>query len=123
MRFRVRGKRNKFGVRIDEVGKAERTVDGILFASKGEAARYQELVLLERAGQISGLKTHPRLPIEIEGEKICEYRGDFEYREDGFPVIEDFKGKQTPEFKLKWKIVKVLYPELIFKITTKRKRR
>lgn len=123
MRFRVRGKRNKFGVRIDEIGRAERTVDGILFASKGEAERYNELVLLLRAGEISGLKLQPKFTIEVEGVKICEYRGDFEYREDGFPVIEDFKGKQTPEFKLKWKLVQALYPELIFKITTKRKRR
>ena len=88
------------------------TVDGITFDSKKESQRYSELKLLEMAGKISRLKMQPRLPIKINGKKICEYRADFYYVEDGVNVIEDVKSEHTrtlPVYRLKKKLVEAVY--------------
>lgn len=85
-------------------------VDGIRFASKGEAARYRELKLLELAGEIACLELQPRYPLVVNGVKIGEYRADFRYAEHGAGVIvEDFKGVRTPVYRLKRLLVKALY--------------
>ena len=87
------------------------TVDGIVFDSRREAVRYQELRLLERAGQITALILQPRLAISVQGVKICEYRGDFEYTDTqtGERILEDVKGVLTPVYRLKKKLVKACY--------------
>lgn len=89
-------------------------VDGIAFASKREAARYQELKLLEKAGEIRGpIELQPRFPIEVAGYKICEYRGDFAYTDkNGRRVVEDVKSPATrniPVYRLKKKLVKAVH--------------
>ena len=75
------------------------TVDGITFASRKEAARYQELRLLERAGAISDLRLQERFELipsqRINGkvvERPVSYVADFVYTEDGATVVEDVKG-------------------------------
>lgn len=84
-------------------------VDGIVFASKREAKRYQELKMLERVGVISALKLQPRFPIAVNGERICVYVADFEYAEKGKRKIEDAKGVKTPVYRLKKKLVEAQY--------------
>jgi hypothetical protein len=84
-------------------------VDGITFHSKKEAARYQELKLLEKAGEITGLELQPRFAIDIKGVHICDYIGDFLYTENGKPVLEDCKGFKTPSYRLKKKLVKAIW--------------
>lgn len=85
-------------------------VDGIRFASKGEAARYRELKLLELAGEIACLELQPRYPLVVNGVKIGEYRADFRYAERGSGVIvEDFKGVRTPVYRMKRLLMKALY--------------
>ena len=97
-------------------------VDGIRFASKKEARRYQELKLLEKAGEITMLELQPKFtfpvynefssgPIKYSSGRKIIYVADFSYRElhktDGIfsdwyeDIIEDVKGVQTPVFKLK----------------------
>ena len=53
------------------------SVGDVLFDSKREAARYQELRLLERAGEITALRVQPRYPLAVNGVPICAYVGDF----------------------------------------------
>lgn len=100
--------------------KDERTLDGIVFASKGEMNRYAELKLLERNGEIKNLTRQPRLKLlkedEVEGLKALYYVGDFIYEENNRFVIEDFKGMETQLFKWKWRLAKEKYPKFIFKI-------
>lgn len=86
-------------------------VDGISFASKKESRRYSELKLLERANRISELRLQPRYKLEVFGELICTYVGDFEYADDEREqlVTEDVKGFETPEFKIKRKLFKAIY--------------
>lgn len=91
-------------------GNIRTTIDGIDFASKAEAKRYQELRLLERAGEIRELELQPRYEITINGHKICTYVGDFYYvGKTGTPTTEDVKGMATPLFKVKAKLFRALY--------------
>lgn len=73
------------------------------FDSKKEERRWNELLLLQRAGKISGLKRQVPfvlIPTQYENGKCVErsvsYKADFTYYEhkDGTPVlvVEDVKG-------------------------------
>lgn len=94
--------------------KAKATVvDGKWFASKKEAKRYGELLLLEKAGIISNLKTQVRFPLNVNDEKVCTYIADFTYFENGQTVIEDTKGFKTPLYKIKKKLMWACYQFLI----------
>ncbi len=83
------------------------TVNGILFDSKREAHRYYELLLLEKAGEISDLKL--QVPYELipkqKGERACIYKADFVYRQNGETIIEDVKGVRTDAYKIKRKLM------------------
>jgi hypothetical protein len=99
-------------------------VDGVRFASKAEARRDAELQLLQRAGKISRVTRQPRFPLVVAGVKVGTYVGDWQYYEilDGpknavREIVEDRKGALTPVFKLKWKIVKALYPDVEFRLS------
>lgn len=104
---------------------ARRTVvDGITFASKGEAERYRQLKLLEYGGRISDLVLQPKFVIQepfIDGCGIrhrgITYRADFQYVDRGNLVVEDFKGEQTEVFKLKMKLFLYRYRNVVFRIT------
>ena len=87
---------------------------GILFDSKWEAERYGQLVMLQRANHIRDLKTQVRFDIIINEQKVCAYIADFTYYEinqDGSEqfIVEDAKGVETPEFKLKKKLMKAVF--------------
>ena len=70
-------------------------VDGILFQSKKESRRYQELKLLERAGEIQGLthhKVYVLIPKSAKFRKV-DYVADFCYTtKAGEFIVEDVKG-------------------------------
>lgn len=93
-------------------------VNSIRFASKREAKRYGELLLLVKAGKIHTLNLQPRYPLVVNDAKIATYVADFSYYEMGkqidWLVVEDSKGMRTPEYKLKKKLFEALYP---YKIT------
>jgi hypothetical protein len=84
-------------------------VDGIRFASKGEANRYKDLRLMQDAGAISDLGLQPRFSLVVNGVKVGTYVADFVYREDGQEVYEDFKGMITPVYRMKKKLVLALF--------------
>jgi hypothetical protein len=87
------------------------TVDGITFDSMGEARRWQELKLLERARLIGCLERQTYFRLEVLGEHICDYRCDFRYVDltTNTFVVEDFKGYRTPEYRLKRKLMKACH--------------
>ena len=87
-----------------------------VFDSIAESKRYKELALLEKAGQIKGLKLQPKFLLQ-EGFKKngktyrkIEYIADFMYIENGKVIIEDVKGIETDVFKLKRKMFEYKYP-------------
>lgn len=95
-------------------GAKKTIVDGHKFDSKKEAARYLELKLLERAGQITELKLQPKfllIPSQRRSDGVLEreaaYHPDFSYVEHGHPVVEDVKSEptKTPDYVLRRKLM------------------
>ena len=83
-------------------------VDGRLFDSKAEAARWQELQLLERAGEIKELERQVEYELipKQKGERAVKYIADFRYIDhEGKTVVEDTKGVKTPVYILKRKLM------------------
>lgn len=80
---------------------------GKTFDSKHEAERYEELKMLEKAGEITGLMHHVKFRIENKNEKNREasYEADFVYLDCKKLrwIVEDAKGFVTDEYKLKKK--------------------
>lgn len=87
------------------------TADGITHDSKTEAQRWEELKLLQKAGDICGLKRQVPIgligrdgPIMTDGgNRQRVYKADFVYVDNalGITVIEDRKGHETDVFNLK----------------------
>ncbi len=96
-------------------------VDGIKFQSKKEANRYQELKLLEKAGEIIHLEWQVKYPLNAETlwsitcAEICSYKLDFQYLDTKKHEwhYEDVKGRKAGPayqlFKLKKKWMKAQY--------------
>jgi len=88
-------------------------VDNIVFDSKKEALRYQQLKLLLKVGKITRLELQPVFKLEVNGQKICTYKADFRYFEKNIlgewsPVVEDVKGMKTQVYNMKKKLMKAL---------------
>lgn len=103
------------------------TIGSKVFDSKKESKRWQELCLLQRAGQITDLqrqvkfvliptqyekfprysdKTGKRLKDGIRTlEQECSYVADFAYMKDGKQVVEDTKGVKTKDYIIKRKLM------------------
>lgn len=117
-------------VRRGKYNARKTTVDNIVFDSQKEARRYQELKLLERAGEIRNLVLQPSYSLNALGVgalPIGVYRADFGYEwrvkvydaqglcragTDGHtwkPVVEDVKGFRTPLYRFKKKFVEAQY--------------
>jgi Protein of unknown function (DUF1064) len=100
------------------------TRDGITFDSQAEARRYDQLLLLERAGEITELVVHQRFEIFPgfirDGKKIqaIYYEVDYAYLEcaSGKWVAEDVKGIRTAVFKIKIKMFLYRYKDIDFRI-------
>ena len=80
------------------------------FASKFEANRYGELLLLQMAGQVENIETQVKYPLDVNGVHICNYIADFRYTDanTGAVVVEDTKGDAKgvmDSFKLKQKLM------------------
>ena len=105
---------------------------GIVFDSKHEMERYRDLYMMQRAGEITDLRTQvpyllippqfdDAVAVEFEDilagekkkkkkpkllERKCEYIADFVYRDgDGRLVVEDAKGVRTKEYLIKRKLM------------------
>lgn len=91
------------------------TIDGVTYDSQGEYRRWCELQLLERAGSIRNLERQKRIPIVINGVKICDVKIDALYFEGQKRVAEDHKSEYTrtlPVWRLKRKLLEAIYPAM-----------
>lgn len=92
-------------------------IDGQVFDSKKEANRYQELLLLEKAGVIKNLTRQVKfvlIPSQRDEngkliERECSYKADFTYEEGIKTVVEDVKGYRTKEYIIKRKLMLYQY--------------
>lgn len=97
--------------------------DGLTFDSQKEHKRYNELLLLEQAGEIKNLRRQVKfllIPTQREPniigprggvkkgkllERECAYIADFVYIQNGKTVVEDTKGVRTKEYVIKRKLM------------------
>lgn len=86
-------------------------VNGLRFDSQKEYNRWRQLVLLEQAGEIQGLRRQvPYVLIEKSRHgRAIKYIADFCYMEGGKEVVEDAKGFKTDIYKLKKRLMAELY--------------
>lgn len=105
-----------------------KTTDGVVFDSAKEARRWEQLLLLQKAGKIVELQrqvayelipaqyeTYPRFSKKgdrlKDGQRLverqCVYYADFVYTdaESGETIVEDVKGVRTKEFVIKRKLM------------------
>lgn len=105
-----------------------RAIDGIVFDSHKEARRWQELLLLQKAGEITELRRqveYELIPAQYEtyerygkdgkrlkdGVRLLErkvtYVADFVYTitETGETIVEDAKGVRTKDYIIKRKLM------------------
>jgi hypothetical protein len=86
--------------------------NGMTFDSKKEAYRYNELLLLERAGVINSLQRQVKYEIIPKSEhgRALYYIADFVYfDEDGTLHVEDVKGIKTQVYLLKKRLLAERY--------------
>lgn len=72
--------------------------NGHSHSSRKEAARCNDLHLLQRAGKIIGLKVEPRFYFSVAGRdvkmrngQVARYTADFTYVENGKQIVEEVK--------------------------------
>ena len=92
---------------------------GLTHASHAEFGRWNQLQILERAGEIRDLKRqvrHRLLPAQYDSngkllERAVDYVSDFEYVDNrtGMTVVEDVKGKRTADYIIKRKLMLWIY--------------
>ena len=93
-------------------------VKGRVFDSRKEARRYQELLILQQAGEIRDLECQVRFPLvppqkykdpvsgRWKAERGVVYIADFVYTtRGGERVVEDVKGVRTKEYIIKRKLM------------------
>lgn len=111
---------------------AKRTeIDGYQFDSLLEAARYHQLKLLVAAGEIFGLTLHPvfelapKKVVGIEAISAIKHELDFSYYEKAKNakhnplIVEDVKGVKTAVWRIKYKLFRVRYPDIHYRVVTK----
>lgn len=87
-------------------------VDGILFDSRKEAARY---CVLRDDPNVKDLELQPKFDLLVtnletgQQKKVGFYKADFRYTLDGEVIIEDVKGVKTSVYNLKKRIIKGIY--------------
>jgi hypothetical protein len=98
--FNMRRLRHKYNA-------AQTVRDGIKFPSKKEANRYDELVLLQRGGEVVMFIRQPMF--DLGGGTT--YKADFLiFWADGNVTVEDVKGMITDAFRRSKKQVEARYP-------------
>lgn len=100
--------------------------DGIIFDSKFEANKWEELKMLERIGIIKDLQRQVRFVLQDayvnnQGKKIkpITYIADFCYTKDGQKIVMDTKGLETEVFRIKKKLFEYKHPEYLFLVIKK----
>lgn len=117
----MKSRRTKFGIDLTRLGRMKRTYKGTLYASQAEARYAKKLDLLHLAGEILGWKGQARVPIRINGHKICDYVADFAVMvAPGLDELHEVKGAETALWKLKRKLVAATSPSLKLRVIDSR---
>jgi len=105
--------------RWNKYGAKKTWKDNILFDSKLESSIYEQLKILQQAGQINDLELQKEFVINVNEKQICIYIADFVFKVKDKTVVADAKGVLTDVFKLKWKLMAAVYPQFDYRIFKK----
>lgn len=100
-------------------------IDGVVFHSRKEARRWQDLQLMQAAGVITGLARQVAFELQPafrdrqgKWQAAIKYVADFSYLEGGQLIAEDVKGGPvTQVFALKAKLFRRKFPDIELRIT------
>lgn len=93
------------------------TIDGIRFDSKHEARRWQELLILQSTGRITGLERQVKYELAPKIKLLGDARTrpairmiiDFRYWEGDQMILEDAKGDVDPVWRIKQHLLKTVH--------------
>lgn len=95
-------RRSKYNAKVQEY-------NGVKYHSKREAKYAEQLDWLKRAGNIKDWERQVKIPLTVNGQLICNYVVDFKViNRYGGVEFHEVKGMETPDFKLKWKLLHAL---------------
>jgi hypothetical protein len=93
------------------------TVDGVTYDSKGESLLAMEIDMLITTGQLVRMRRQVSMPLRVDGKLICTHRVDFMVELPGGGIeVWEFKGFETPEWKLKRKLFEVCFPSIPYRV-------
>lgn len=97
----------------------DRTLDGVVFASRLEMRHYIGLVEQQRAGLISNLRRQVKFELNIGSEHITNYVSDFVFYDNVLKkeIVADSKGKRTALFIVKARLMKIIYGIDVLELT------
>lgn len=102
-------KRHKYGVSKP----ADRTYNGVLYASKAEMQDAQEFDMLVKAGRLHSVARQVPLPFMLNGKVIFTHYVDFRLQHnDGRVTFCERKGIETAIYRLKMKLLHAQDPGL-----------
>lgn len=117
---RIGRRRNKFGVGTDGPARLLRTYQGTEYHSRMEARYAAALDMRMRSVgpyQIKGWRRQVPVKLEVNGCLISTYIVDFVVEHmDGHLEWCEVKGFETPEWKIKEKLFRALFPDRKFTI-------
>lgn len=109
--------------RLNKYGNIQKKHGGRTYHSTLEADYAAHLDLLIKAGEVQSWQPQPRFPLKVEGKLICSIIPDFlVVGKHGREEIHETKSwaTQTPEWRIKWRLMQVLYPEYRYIVMTRK---
>jgi hypothetical protein len=94
-------------------GNNSQIYNGRRYDSKREAAYAQDLDWRMKAGEIKEVIPQFKIDLRVNGRHVANYYVDFKIilADDSVQFLE-IKGFETPEWKLKWKILEAIKDEI-----------
>jgi hypothetical protein len=92
-------------------------LNGLIFDSQLEARRFGELSLMQKAGAIRNLERQVPFQLSVNSVKVCKMIVDHVFFEGNTRVLEETKSKptKTPVYRLKVRLLKAIYPGIVFR--------
>lgn len=109
---------SRFGrTRKGKYGAIRTEYRGVVYDSKSEAHYAMYLDALVKAKKIAGWDRQRRVPLVVNGVKVCTMVPDFLvlHRSRNNEYVE-VKGMETAVYKLKAKLFRALYPDVLYTV-------
>jgi len=98
---------------MSKFGNTKTIRNGMVFDSKREANRFEQLMLLARAGRVRNLRRQVKYDLRVNGILIATYKADFVYeeleRDVWSEVVEDSKGYPNDRWPMKKKLMRACH--------------